>query len=592
MKKFKKLLAFGLALIMCLGMAVTASAVPGDATGSITVSNATVGKTYKAYRIFEANVGNGNNIAYTITEAQKAKFDVAVSKLNKTSPFEFVLTASGVYNVEIGTKTPAVIEDGVETAPAVKYTAEEVAAFFSKTQNKVDENGNETAETETVIDEAFLAEIGTQQGGDQIATNATVKFENLPFGYYVITSTLGATLTIDSTAPNANVIDKNQAGPNGLKKVIVVKGENGNEAEIEENSANYGDVIDFKVSLDTTNYEGTSFINLYYIKDEISQGLTYETGTDGKIDVEVTVGTEELKKDKFTVTEKKDADDNVIGFEVKIPWVKLNADGTADLTSGNPEFNYASPNKIVVKYSAKVTDAAAIAGEDAEKNQNTAAFGYTKDNNTGTPTYDQKTETTETYVFALAVQKVDPNGNSLAGAEFTVGFNTGKKDSEGNDIIAPVSVKQGIGDGVYVKCADDDTAKVSFVTTPASGLIVIKGVEAGKYVLTETKAPLGYNLLLEPVTVEASMTNKTSYKTTYYYKIENGEITLLENATGSTTTIDTSFPVTAINVINNTGNLLPSTGGIGTTIFYVVGGLLVAGAGIVLITKKRMKKEQ
>ena len=60
----------------------------------------------------------------------------------------------------------------------------------------------------------------------------------------------------------------------------------------------------------------------------------------------------------------------------------------------------------------------------------------------------------------------------------------------------------------------------------------------------------------------------------------------------SSTAVQAEVPVTAINVVNNAGTLLPSTGGIGTTIFYVVGGILVAAAGVLLITKKRMSKEQ
>ena len=90
--------------------------------------------------------------------------------------------------------------------------------------------------------------------------------------------------------------------------------------------------------------------------------------------------------------------------------------------------------------------------------------------------------------------------------------------------------------------------------------------------MVETKAPAGYNLLADGIEFTIGITEVSSES--------NGEVTV---------TVDMEEDQT---VGNSAGSLLPSTGGIGTTIFYVVGGVLVAGAGILLITKKRMKKEQ
>ena len=111
-------------------------------------------------------------------------------------------------------------------------------------------------------------------------------------------------------------------------------------------------------------------------------------------------------------------------------------------------------------------------------------------------------------------------------------------------------------------------ADATHVTTDDNGAAKFDGLKAGTYYLVETKAPTGYNLLNKPV--EVTVTKGVESDTTH----------LLEK-------VNAAAPVA-----NYTGTVLPSTGGIGTTIFYVVGGLLVAGAGIVLITKKRMKKEQ
>ena len=99
-------------------------------------------------------------------------------------------------------------------------------------------------------------------------------------------------------------------------------------------------------------------------------------------------------------------------------------------------------------------------------------------------------------------------------------------------------------------------------------------------------------MVAEAVPVEAQMASATTYekKITTYFDSE-GNVT---DTTVDTDSAEYTFPVnvTSATIVNRAGSLLPSTGGIGTTIFYVVGGLLAAGAGVLLITKKRMRKEQ
>ena len=138
------------------------------------------------------------------------------------------------------------------------------------------------------------------------------------------------------------------------------------------------------------------------------------------------------------------------------------------------------------------------------------------------------------------------------------------------------------------KTADDAGTTMA---TNADGILVIKGVAAGKYNVTETKAPEGYNQLTEPKEVKAvELAADVKTTTTVIYKDGDGNVVDEENkVTEETITIPTNnIAASAVVVVNNTGTTLPSTGGIGTTIFYVVGGVLVLGAGVLLITKKRM----
>ena len=122
---------------------------------------------------------------------------------------------------------------------------------------------------------------------------------------------------------------------------------------------------------------------------------------------------------------------------------------------------------------------------------------------------------------------------------------------------------------------DGDTNVVYVVD---AGNPVIQGLDDIDYYLYETKAPAGHNLLSEPV----------HFKISADYN-EDGS-----NYTSVTVTVGEEAASNALSasIVNRSGATLPETGGIGTTIFYVLGGLLVVGAGVVLITRKRMGKSE
>lgn len=115
--------------------------------------------------------------------------------------------------------------------------------------------------------------------------------------------------------------------------------------------------------------------------------------------------------------------------------------------------------------------------------------------------------------------------------------------------------------------------------TSGTGDILIEGLNVGTYYLEETEAPVGYNKLTEPIEVEITATTSvTSGSETVQYK--NSSETSYTPATDAT-----------VKVLNNAGTQLPSTGGIGTTLFYVIGGGLMAVAAVLLVTKKRMNNK-
>lgn len=538
MNHAKKLISGLLSVVMLLVMATTAFAANTN-DGSITIRNATVDQTYSIYKVFDLTQ-NGNNVAYTYTKDGES--DTFFNALQENdSPFTLATTTvANKYNVTL--------KDGKD--------ASAVSTWLQANESKL----TQTAEKK--------------------ATESTVSFENLPYGYYYVKSSLGSIVTLDSTLKDVKVVDKNQ-GPSWENKneesektpgkVIV----NADGSKVTTNSANYGDEIKFSVAVNAVSYAKnpsnvTKLVTYYHIKDTLSNGF------DAAKNIEVKVGGKTLANTEYTLTQ------NGKEFTVDVPFGE----------------KYGSNAVIEVTYSAVVNNKAALAGDG---NLNTANFTYSTDNDSdpSNPSYDPKdptdpsypkkpenptynnenTRTTTTYVYALGIKKVDPQGNALEGAEFSVSL--GDK---------AISAKQ-TADGVYEYCAEGTEGAVQTFTTDNNGILIIKGLTAGDYSVKETKAPDGYNLLDEAKTVSAVIDNTSSYTTKITtYKDADGNVTSTQVENGTSVDTDVSANVVPLVVVNKAGTELPSTGGMGTTLFYALGGALVTGAAILLVVKKRMNR--
>jgi fimbrial isopeptide formation D2 family protein/LPXTG-motif cell wall-anchored protein len=206
--------------------------------------------------------------------------------------------------------------------------------------------------------------------------------------------------------------------------------------------------------------------------------------------------------------------------------------------------------QIVVYYSANLNQNAVVAGDG---NDNTVVLKYGDSN-----TVEAKTTT---YTWDMNVLKYGDGDKEkvLAGAEFVL-LNSQK------DKVATI-VNGKLTGWVDVPAADEE-GNISWpdnttLTTNDAGKIAIEGLDADTYHLREIKAPDGYNKLNQDTDVTVTRQVSTDGKTMTYTKVTS-------------------------EINNQSGAELPSTGGIGTTIFYVVGGALVLGAAVLLVTRRRM----
>ncbi len=334
---------------------------------------------------------------------------------------------------------------------------------------------------------------------------ADVVFSGLALGYYAIDTTLGTVCALTNTNSDETLFEKNFVPT--IDKVVE---EDSSSSWGKVNDAEIGDTVKFKTTV-TVKPGATKYV----VHDKMEAGLTFND--DIKIE-----GLEKGEDKDYTVSTS--CDDNCT-FEITFTETYLSS--------------VKADTDVVITYSAVLNNNAEIV---TETNDNTTWLTY-GDNATQT---EESTTQTLTYYFNLT--KTDKEGNQLDGAEFTL--------SNADGVMKFVEIEG----GYRVATAEDTNTTETIV----AGAVVIKGLDADTYILTETKAPAGYNLLDDPISVTV---NKA--------------------------TVDTTIEFEAVDekVENLTGGLLPETGGIGTTIFYIVGALLVVGAVILLITKKRMSAE-
>ena len=424
----------------------------------------------------------------------------------------------------------------------------------------VDASGNVTAKASTTEDtlksdafKTWAKEYGKALVEDVESDGSALDFTGLPYGYYFVTTSQGGIVTVDSTNPNATVYDKNETEP--IVDPDAKKATNEN--------VSVGDRVTYTVTFKTSNFVGSGETAERIVKYNIADTLPESYLSDVKIESLIIDADGDLTttKDQTKLTDQAD-----FGTDKNFDIAWVNADNQS---------LYANGSTVVLTYSALVTDGIEI-GQEA---QNVNKVTITWETEGGSKESGESSETI--YSYALSIQKVDENNDPLPGATFKINGINYVTGTAGHYKVALAGTEGAV--------AADELA------CDNNGYLVVEGVAAGQYTVTEVTAPNGYNKLTTTAEVTAQKIGSTTSTTkTEIWKDANGNVIDESEKTETSTKIEigtNELEAYALTVINQKGSALPSTGGIGTTIFYVVGGVLVVGAGVVLVAKKRMNHE-
>ena len=579
MKRIKKLASILLAMAMVLGMAMTVSAANGNYKLTI---NVVENHKYEVWQLATGDVSSDGETLSNISVGKNAKAGTTVEDITGLSALtDAALGEAALTLIDIKATDP------IETLTKEKPSVELAGGYYVITDSYVD---------------------GT---GQQVTT---------------ISRTMVYLVKDETVTPKSSTITPD-------KKI------NEDNTGKEENEASIGDVIDYQLSGTIPDMTGYASFK-YVLVDTASKGLVQ-----GLIDTE---GKFRQFKEGDTLTGgggTKDENTDLVVPEtgVKVTYVVTKVTPNSD---GTTTVRIAVQNAI--NYKAHVNkwfyvDIKALLTEDADvvaiPNTNNVKIDFSNkpgseydgepDFNGNDPKGETPIVTVETFTTSLTLLKVDGTTNQpLTGAEFklestnnaNVGYVTGQ------EYVPMAEAPSGYNNGTWYKLVDGaytttaptaDTANkydsveatYALVTVDkttyegaqikaqafvdADGKVVFTGLGVGNYKLSEVTVPDGYNKLND-ITFTITWSKETGFRVTNVKELDkdgievaNSSITISvadigENGEGVGTVISSTIP-------NNKGTLLPSTGGIGTTIFYVVGGILVIGAGILLITKKRMK---
>ena len=389
---------------------------------------------------------------------------------------------------------------------------------------------DKVAFAEKAIDYAKTNSVAHTQ--KKTASTETLEFTELNLGYYLVDSTLGALCNLTTTKPVIEIVEKN-----GIPTVDKEVKEDSTSTFGSTNNDEIGKTIYFQTTINAKNGA-----EKYVLYDKMDEGLSLN------------------EQSISIVLKRKDQNDKtlVLGTDYTVSTTTEGYTFVVDFKEAF-EKTLINDDKVVVSYNA-ILNEKAVVGETGNKNETHLKYGDNNESN-----YDE----TRTYTFSFNLIKVNNKSEQLTGAE----FNLYDAKTNGNMIAL---VKDG---DIYRVATEAEKAKEGFKSaTIVAGSVTIKGLDDdASYYLEETVAPNGYNKLTSRVEVRlnSEISNETNESTV---TLTGADVTTVKYTTDT------------VSIINITGDILPSTGGMGTVLFVTIGSILVLGFGVLLVTKLRMSK--
>lgn len=571
MKATRKLLALLLALLLTAALTVPALADPeanpqpaAPATYTITIENNKPGHTYEAYQVFAGDLA-GNVLS----------------------------------NIQWGTGV-----DGIGLLAALRsdttigsnFTDCATAADVAKVLTKINGDSDELNAFAVLVN-AHLADTPTGTSGAISEEKYTIS--NLPAGYYLLKdkdnslddSNSAYTMYMLQLVGNLTTTPKASA-PTVEKKVQ----ENTKVTENEGYGTGYNDVADWNIG-DAVPFKLIGALPAmsgydtykYVFHDTLSAGLTLNAGS-----VKVYLA-ESADADLSSLTPLTAGTDYTLvtspaeghcSFEVVF----------SDLTEVTiPEGN----EFIIVAYTATLNKNAEI-GLDG--NPNAVYLEFSNNPYAEAETNETPKDTVIVFTYELDTTKIDggsadpENPTKLPGAQFVLLNSDGTKVAKidtANKFDGWVNLPTGSGADSAITYEDWTTYNTTnpvILTSDDDGLFKVIGLDDGTYKLREIQAPDGFNLLPNDVTVviTADTNNCQDWNGTAADALTDLNVTADEEPGNG----QAGTGIAAITIANNKGATLPETGGMGTTVFYVLGGILAVGAGVLLVARRRMRGER
>ena len=586
MKAIKKI--FSLMLVFLVGFALTLPAGASDkvdpkdnpeiddpnrTTGSITINKE--GSTFSIYKILDAAGKKGQNVYnYTVN----GNFTGLIGE-GKTYSLEKIAAMPNQLNINnydgegnlIGVTDPITEETSAFTTAAQAYIEEK------NIQPTATIPVGEAGETKVTLDIGFYIIIETGTSGDSASVASKSMLVPLPY------------VDVNKTEDNKlfwnfdlKITPKDE--PVNVDKSII---EGDKKENISDN--NVGDILTYQVDADIPHYDASTNTQMvkYIITDTLSKGLDFYREGDPENNIDIIVSnfsgeTKTLKPGTLETHETTIGEEPYTYYSVTDGDYAVSYDGkTMTLVFDYPDIM--AYNNLQLNYQVKINEDAVIG---VEGNPNQVDLEYTNNNKTWNTS--KPWDKTETYVYGLKINKVDPDGNKLEGAEFQLyaGAPDPDGDYEGRNPLVTYKYENG---QLVINSNDGKTA-----VTDKDGIAYLIGFEAGTYALVETKAPNGYiipdgQMQLDVVeTIGVDEDGKEAVTDVKYTLTTGNEKTELPTEVlGDVEIGDGSVAVTTI--VNPKGFNLPRTGGAGTWMFAVGGILIMAGMATAFV--KLRKKE-